>query len=317
MRWWRWIAGAVLVIAGAYVGWSSFQIADLVDHILRVGSPIAQGEGAPPAERPEDIGYAGDPKAAFGLTFEDVAVTTELGPAPAWLIAPRDNAAKTWAIVVHGIGGRRENGYRFLPVLYAAGVPSLIISYRNDEGAPAAPSGLYSLGLTEWRDLEAAAQFALDHGAAKLVLVAESMGGAIVGQFLRQSALADRVDGIVLDAPMLDLPETLSTLIGRLGVPLPRIVAAGALWVTSFRYPIRLSDAVVVDDIAAFPAPLFLSHGAGDRIVPVSTSDRLAGQRSAPTEYLRTGADHILSWKENPARYDDALRAFLAALPKR
>ena len=37
---------------------------------------------------------------------------------PAWLIRPAAGSAasESWAIFVHGIGGRRENGYRFLPV---------------------------------------------------------------------------------------------------------------------------------------------------------------------------------------------------------
>lgn len=321
MRGWRrWLfrgAVAALLIAIVYVAYGSWRVAGLVDAILRVGSPIAQGEGAPAPERPEDIGYAGDPAKAFRYPFEDVAVESELGPMPAWLISPATGVGTRWAIFVHGIGGRRENGYRFLPTLRAAGLTTLMISYRNDPEATPSPNGLYSLGLTEWRDLEAAVRLAKAKGATGVVLVAESMGGGIVGQFLRHSDLAADIDAIVLDAPMLDLPATLSALVGRLGVPLPKTVTAGALWLTNWRYPIKLSEALVIGDYVAFAGPLFLSHGAGDRIVPVATSDRLADERAGPTEYLRTEADHILSWKEGPRRYDAALDAFLASLQPR
>ncbi len=310
-----WLVGGVPVVLAAYLAYAGWKVANLVDTILRVGSPIAQGEGQPAAGRPEDIGYVGDPLAAFHYAFEPVEVAGELGPMPAWLIQPGTPSMKRWAIVVHGIGGRPENGYRFLPALRAAGLPVLMISYRNDEGAPPSPTGLYSLGLTEWRDLEAAVRLAGERGAPGVVLVAESMGGGIVGQYLRNAQLASHVDAIVLDAPMIDLPETLSALVGRLGVWLPRTVAGGALWLANWRYPIDLSDAVVTPELAGYAGPLFLSHGAADRIVPGATSDRLVAQRTAPTEYLRTSADHILSWKEDPGRYDHALAAFLAALP--
>lgn len=323
MRDWRrallWAGVAALILAAAYVAYASWRVGSAADAILRVGTPLAQGQGMPPPERPEDIGYAGDPAQAFGLAFETAEVATELGPAPAWLVEPETGAGppgadSRWAIVVHGIGGRRENGYRFLPVLRAAGLPTLLISYRNDEDAPASPEGYYALGLTEWHDLEAAVALAGERGAESVVLVAESMGGGIVGQFLRNSELAAEVDAIVLDAPMLDFPDTLSAMIGRLGAPLPRTVTRGALWLSSLRLPIDLSQAAVTGEFVAFPGPLFVSHGANDRIVPVATSDRLVDERTSPTEYLRTPADHIFSWKQDPVRYDAALLAFLQSL---
>ena len=51
-----------------------------------------------------------------------------------------------------------------------------------------------------------------------------------------------------------------------------------------------------------------------DRIVPVASSDHLAANRPHPTEYLRTEADHIQSWKADPDTYDAALSAFLDTL---
>ncbi|MGE0500010.1 MAG: alpha/beta hydrolase [Rhizobiaceae bacterium] len=306
----KWLLGAALVLAGAYVGYGSWQVAALVDKILRVGSPIAQGEGAPVPERPEDIGYVGDPDAAFSYPFEIVDLATELGTASAWLIPPDGMTGKRWAIIVHGIGGRRENGYRFLPTLRAADLPVLMMSYRNDEEAPASPNGLYSLGLTEWRDLEAAVSLAGERGGGRVLLVAESMGGGIVGQFLRNSQLANRVDAIVLDAPMVDLPATLSALVGRLGIPLPRTLTQGALWLTTWRYPIDLTDAVVIEDYVAFAGPLFVSHGSGDRIVPVATSDRLVDKRTGPTEYLRPGRTTYCPGRRTPSVTTWRLRHF-------
>lgn len=316
-RWHRWTSIGlltVLAVVAAYLGYASWKGAAMLDDILRVGSPIAQGSGAPAPQGPADIGYVGDPKAAYGYAFADVPVPSDVGMLPAWLVQPAGAPSSAWAIFVHGIGGRRENGYRFLPALHDADLPVLMISYRNDEGGPSSSDGLYALGLTEWRDLDAAVAYAGRRGARKIVLVAESMGGAIVGQFLDHSERAGMVEAIVLDAPMLDAGATLRALLARLHAPLPGLVTRGTIWLASKRYPFDLSQAMVTDAISEYGGPLFLSHGAGDRIVPVATSDRLLRRRAGPTEYLRTGADHIGSWKENPARYEAALRGFLATL---
>jgi hypothetical protein len=77
--------------------------------------------------------YEGNPQQALGMRFSNVAVPDELGRMPAWLIAGRTH---TWAIVVHGINGDRENNLRIVPTLHRAGLPTLLITYREDVGAP-------------------------------------------------------------------------------------------------------------------------------------------------------------------------------------
>ena len=199
---------ALVLAAAAFFGYGSWQAAGFLQASLAVGGPMAQGSGWSAPETPYDIGYAGDPMEAFGYGFRNIRLGSDLGDMPAWLVPPPAERASRgrWAVFVHGIGGRRENGYRFLPVLHQAGMPVLLLSYRNDEGAPPSAEGIYAFGLTEWRDLESAVEHAVDHGASSVVIVAESMGGAIAGQFLRRSALAGRVSALVLDAPALDFP---------------------------------------------------------------------------------------------------------------
>src|SRR5690606_11555303 len=79
------------------------------------------------------------------------------------------------------------------------------ISYRNDKIAARCPDPLFRYGATEWRDVEAAVDYAREHGAEQVILVGYSMGGAIVLSFLNQSPRAKAVSALVLDSPCLDL----------------------------------------------------------------------------------------------------------------
>ena len=77
----------------------------------------------------------------------------------------RPHESRTWAIMVHGRGATRQEGLRAVRPARELGLTSLLISYRNDGLAPSAQDGRYGLGSTEWRDVEAAIEFALAHGA--------------------------------------------------------------------------------------------------------------------------------------------------------
>lgn len=313
--------GAAVLGFAIFLGFGAVKTSQFLSQTLTVGAPTAQGEGGgwPAPEGPTDIGYRGDPGAAFGFPFEEVAIETDLGAMPAWLVEPEGGVTQgaRWAIFVHGIGGRRENGYRFLPTLRDAGMPVLMIAYRNDEGALPSTEGLYAFGLSEWQDLDAAVRFADGAGAGPILLVAESMGGAIVGQFLRRSDQASRVDAIALDAPALDLPGLVANNIAGAGVPMSGLVARAGLRLFGWERGLDFASTRTIDELADFPGPVFLSHGARDRLVPVSVSDELADARTGRIDYLRTEADHIQSYKENPERHDTALRAFIAKLPQR
>lgn len=237
-----WILGGAALLVCGYLVVGSWQGARILEQTLRVGAATAQNSGWPTPERPEDIGYQGDPTAAFGYSFETLSIDGELGPMPAWLVPPAaGHNARPWAIFVHGIGGRRENGYRFLQTLHQAELPVLLISYRNDDDAPVDPSGLYAFGLTEWRDLEAAVDYATAAGAPSVVLVAESMGGGIAGQFLQRSDSASAVSAIVLDAAANDFAGILAAQMQQMHLPLAPMLARGALWFSSLTTPIRLA----------------------------------------------------------------------------
>jgi uncharacterized protein len=252
--------------------------------------------------------YEGDPEQTLGLPFLDVQVPDELGAMPAWLVPGHTH---TWAIVVHGINGNREDNLRIVPALHTSGLPVMLITYRGDVGAPRGPDGLHHMGLTEWRDLEASARYALAHGAQHLVVVGYSMGGAIVAQFMERSPLARRVSGVVLDAPALSWRTILSFNAREEGFP--SFAATPVEWMIGVRIDANWGSLDALEHTASFHLPILLFHGTEDKTVPISISDAFAAELPRWVTYFRVPrAGHIESWNVDPALYDRRLAGFLA-----
>jgi uncharacterized protein len=251
--------------------------------------------------------YAGDPTEALGLPSSTVPIGGELGPMPAWLVPGR---TRTWAIVVHGINSTPQTGLRAVPALHRDGLPTLLITYREDLGAPPSPDGFHHMGLTEWRDLAAGARYALAHGARRLVLVGYSMGGAIVSQFIERSPLAARVAGLVLDAPALDWKAILSFNATEMGFP-----SFGALpveWAIGTRIDADWESLDAIRHPDDFQLPILLFHGTDDDVVPISTSDDFAAELPRWVTYFRVPeAGHTEEWNVDPPLYERRLGAFL------
>ena len=262
------------------------------------------------AARLDSFTFTGDPLAALGIPFVEVAYTSSLGDFPAWFI---DGPATTWVVFVHGKGASREEALRLLPTILGEGYPALVITYRNDEEAPANPSGFYDFGETEWQDLEAAAEYALDNGAKALILVGYSMGGAIAINFLYESPLAEHVRGVVMDAPILSFDAIIDYGARLRGIPWPLAIlgkrAAG------LRFDINWSNRDYLGQTDELTAPILLFHGDADQRVSIETSDALAEARPDIVTYVRVdGATHVRSWNMDPEAYEDAVRTFLQHL---
>jgi uncharacterized protein len=258
--------------------------------------------------------YAGNPRQSRGLRYRSVAVPDPLGPMPAWAIPAGASAAlrdtHTWAIVVHGHNDNRQNGLRVAPTLHRAGLSALLISYRNDLGAPESPDGLYHLGETEWKDLEAAARYAVDHGARRLALIGYSMGGALIAQFMQRSPLAARVAGVVLDAPALDWKSIFEFSAEQMG--LPGFLALPVELTIDARIDPNWSSLDALEHPDAFGLPVLLFHGIDDTVVPIDDSDEFAQELGKWVTYYRVPeADHTQEWNVDPTLYERRLRRFL------
>lgn len=243
------------------------------------------------------------------LDADDVTYRGPLGEYAATLLA---SSGRRWVVHVHGRGGTRAEAYRLLPRLHELGYPQLSISYRNDPDAPADPRGRYGLGWTEADDLAAAVDYARRHGADDVVLTGYSMGGAIVGTFLRVYGTSG-IAGVVYDSPVLSWADVLAHESANRN--LPRVAATVAAAAVRLRTGLDLRAMDQVRHAAELDVPVLLIHGSADPTVPVHTSDAFAQARPDLVTYVRpAGAGHVRAWNADPAAYEAAVGDFVAQL---
>lgn len=306
--------------AGAVTG---FRVGDTY---LRLGPPAPAGDGA--VRRPflalsgrlpaaGDVGAYDtaaflDPPAA-GLDVRDVTYDSPLGPMTAWEV---DGDRRRWVVHVHGKGSTPREALRLMRPVAAAGYHQLAIRYRNDDGEPGDPSGFYRYGQTEWADLAAAVDYAVAHGAERVVLAGYSTGGAIVVSYLLRTEDGPVVGGF-LDAPNVDMAETVSLHASRrslpLGLPIPPTLTAVARALASARIDVNWKTIDYTARAERIRVPVLVVHGDADDWVPVETSRELAAANPATITLVEfPGAGHVASWNADPARYEALALDFLA-----
>lgn len=253
------------------------------------------------------------------LDFHPELIGSSVGPCPAWRFPAGDG--ETWVIQIHGRGTNRAECLRAVPVFHSLGITSLVVSYRNDGEAPRSRNGTYTLGATEWRDVDAAVGFARRRGARRVVVMGWSMGGAIALQLSLNSAHADVISGLVLESPVIDwrvvldyqarlqrVPNAVSGLaIGALqsewAAPLTRAGAA-----------IRFDELDVVARADELRHPILILHSDDDGFVPSDASHDLVVARPDLVQMqVFEVARHTKLWNYDQARWSETIRAWLSA----
>ncbi|HET7246469.1 MAG TPA: hypothetical protein VFJ07_16685, partial [Streptosporangiaceae bacterium] len=158
----------------------------------------------------------------------------------------------------------------------------------------------------------------LDHGAQRVVLAGQSMGGAVVAAFLQHSTLASKVTRVVFDAPMLDLRAVVDygasqrslPVLGR-GVPAPLVWTAEQI--AAIRFGVNWAATDYLGNTAWLKVPALVTHGGDDTKVPITISARLKEANPSLVTFARfPGAGHLESWNANQARYTSLLESVLS-----
>ena len=262
----------------------------------------------------DSFAFPPDP-AVLGRNYQTVQYESELGPMDAWLV---EGQGSTWLVVIHGKGVGPVDGMRMLDAAGQRGMPALLITYRNDVDQPQDPSGFYQYGQTEWRDLEAAVEYAQGEGAEQVVLVGLSTGAGIILEYLDQAQSADHVAGIIFDSANIDLGATIDHVASQRKIPgtplpLPQMLTSTAKWLAGMRFDIDWDALNYIED-EDYSIPTLAFHGGDDLRVPGETSESYANANPEVRLITVEDADHVESWNNDPERYKTEVEEFLGSL---
>lgn len=251
------------------------------------------------------------------LPFTPELIGSAIGPCPAWLFPAGEG--DIWVIQVHGRGTTRAEALRAVPVFHALGITSLVVSYRNDGEAPRSRAGTYTLGATEWRDVDAAVGFARRHGARRVILMGWSMGGAIALQLSLHSAHRDTIAGLILESPVVDWRVVLGYQAGLMHVPATVTALAIRALKSDWASPLAGAGAPIPFDRLDIVArarelrhPILILHSDDDGFVPSDASHDLVVARPDLVEMkVFDVARHTKLWNYDQDRWSDSITAWV------
>ncbi|MBS1674692.1 MAG: alpha/beta fold hydrolase, partial [Actinobacteria bacterium] len=243
-----------------------------------------------------------------GLEASEIILDTPAGPAPAWMI-PGVSDSSAWAIHIHGLGSTRVSTLRGVQVAREIGLTSLVPSFRNDGEGPRRARGRSELGYAEVDDIDVAIQYALRHGAQRIVLFGWSMGAIIALQLAERPQYRNIIAGLVLDSPVLDWNATIKANCVRAG--LPAVVGDLAMpWLSATRLArlIGLSSRIPIRTSwgrrgRRAPLRILILHGARDDSAPISAAEAIRDRSPQLVELIVFDAAHTMPWNADRDRW--------------
>ncbi|MBP1325336.1 pimeloyl-ACP methyl ester carboxylesterase [Leucobacter exalbidus] len=249
------------------------------------------------------------------------------GVAPAWVLRPakraRPGRGGRWAIHVHGRGALPAETLRGVAPLARAGITNLVMSYRNDPGAPAGDDGRYGFGVTEAADVDAAIQYALEQGASRVTLVGWSMGATACLVAATRGAHRDMIDGLMLESPAIDWPRLLEHQarlhrapggLAKLGIAL---LERGVVAADTAGDGIDFTAVTPAAFARELQVPTLIHASTGDTFVPAAGAEELA--KLCPNlVHLRLvdQGEHVKLWNVDAESWERVTEEFVRVLPR-
>lgn len=251
--------------------------------------------------------------ASLGLAYEPVSLRAADGTELfAWFL-PARGKPRASVLFLHGNAQNISTHFAAVAWMPAQGFNVLALDYRGYGGSAGKPS-LAGVQL----DIDAALAALLerpDVARAGIVVLGQSLGGALAIHYVAHSRYRSHICALVVDSAFSDYRRIASEKLAAFALTRP-LQWLPALTVDNDYSPERSVGAIS-------PIPLLLMHGEADDIVPAGHSRRLFARAAEPKAlWLVPGAGHIGAMREPEVRrrlsdYLDGTCGKLARHPRR
>lgn len=290
------LAGAGLILAGAFTGSAAWRIADALT-------------------RPAPLPVADGPE-RHGLAYESAAIPSRRGNGPlaGWFFPGPPGSAGA-VLFVHGWRSHRR--HMLAPYLswLARTAPVLAFDLPSQGDSP---PGLVTMGALETGDAEDALAWLKKRVQGPVAAFGTSMGGTVA---LDLAADHPEVSGVISEATYARLKDAPEHGIVEAGLAPVGLFEWAAILEVSRRSGRWLPAYDAIDRIGAIaPRPVLLLHGTADHVVAPKHAVALYGAAGFPKQLaLFKGADHMSDAARSPhglspATYELRVRDFLAVL---
>lgn len=222
----------------------------------------------------------------LGVVHEDVYFDTRDGVRLHGWFLPAQGRARGTVLFFHGNAENISTHIASVYWLPARGYNVLLPDYRGyglSQGSPSLP------GLLE--DLDSTVRYALtrpDIDPKRLVILGQSLGGALAADYVAGSAYRANMRALVIDSAFASFR----------GITREKLAAFWLTWPLSWPLGFMVNDAhSPIKSIARVsPIPLLIIHGEQDGIVPPDHGQRLYDAAREPKVFWRVeNAGHIQS----------------------
>lgn len=236
----------------------------------------------------------GDPKTDLGLEFEEVEFqSSDNFKLSAWYVPAEKDSGRA-VISVHGRGGDRREGLRYLKTIHDLGVNVILLDVRNNGKSD---KSFNSMTFHERKDVDAAFQFLKKNKKQESIgILGFSMGGATSILYMAENP---EIKVGIFDSPFADFEQVITENAKMLyGIPkyplLPVVV---------FLFEQRTgADASLMNPKSVIgkisPRPILLLHGTADVTVPYNHAEILLESANEPKELITViNGEHTRLWQ--------------------
>jgi fermentation-respiration switch protein FrsA (DUF1100 family) len=204
--------------------------------------------------------------------------------------------------IVVGLTGHKGGKHELLGIgsgLWRAGNNVLLFDFRGCGDSDSAPLSLAHKELADARAAVAYAQHRVPQG--RIGFMGFSMGAAVG---ILEAAANPTVRAVVADSSFASMSDVVAAAFRRYRLPAGMLVAMTDL-LNRWRHGYPFGAVRPVDVVPALsPRPLFIIHGADDRVTPVEHARRLYAAAAEPKElWISDGTPHCGTYFVDRERY--------------